>query len=52
MTKAQKIGIEIEPKLRAASEPEDRGRITRRVKSGDMHERPVCFSVHKPAASM
>lgn len=52
MTKAQKIGMEIEPKLRAASEPEDRGRITRRAKSGDMHERPVCFSVHKPAASM
>lgn len=49
MTKAQKIGLEIEPKLRAASEPEDRGeRITRRAKSGDMHEEPVCFSVHKP----
>lgn len=48
MTKAQKIGLEIEPKLRAASEPEDRGRITRIAKSGDMHEGPVCFSVHKP----
>lgn len=42
-TKAQKIGMEIEPKLRAAQEPEDRERITRRAKSQDMHE--VCFSV-------
>lgn len=51
MTKAQKIGVEIEPKLRAASEPEDRGRITRRAKSQDMHEGTVCFSVYKLRAS-
>lgn len=50
MTKAQKIGMEIEPKFRAASEPEDRGRITRRAKSQDMHEETVCFSVYKPRA--
>lgn len=48
MTKAQKIGMEIEPKLRAASEPEDRERIARRAKPGYMHEGPVCISVHKP----
>lgn len=48
MTKAQKIGMEIEPKLRAASEPEDRERIARRAKPGDMRGGPVCFSVHMP----
>lgn len=52
MTKAQKIGMEIKPKFRAASKPEDRGRITRRAKSQDMHEGAVCFSVYKPRAIM
>lgn len=47
MTEEQKTGMEIEPKLRAASEPEDRERIAR-AKPGDMHEGPVSFSVHMP----